>query len=174
MRTEEITYTEIVKLQKILGHETYKKSVSVLKDKKNQSKLDAYIVHIIMSNNISYREKIVVLLAHFEEFVYQATIYDRQKKDKIKCVVLQKTSDLHKMESKSYKKLALAGIVFVVYSNTDNYKKIDKRIPFRNNILHRGVISYSDKEIKKSYELLVYFLSKIIFCTSDSGVENED
>lgn len=45
--------------------------------------------------------------------------------------------DSHEMEWESYVKILLAGIVYIVFSNADNYQdEIDRRIPFRNNILH--------------------------------------
>ena len=40
------------------------------------------------------------------------------------------------MSSESVGKLYVMGITYVVFANTDAYtKEIDKRIPFRNNIL---------------------------------------
>mgnify|MGYP007024197191 FL=1 len=66
------------------------------------------------------------------------------------------------MELGNYRKILLAGIVFIVFSNTDNYKnQIDKRIPFRNNILHRGTMAYSDDDINEAYEILVYFIAAL-------------
>ena len=66
------------------------------------------------------------------------------------------------MDMDSYKKVLIAGIVFTVFSNTDSYANpIDKRIPFRNNILHRGMMDYSDEEAKSVYELLVYFIAEL-------------
>ena len=36
----------------------------------------------------------------------------------------------------------------VVFANTDAYtKEIDKRIPFRNNILHNGIVEYGTDDI---------------------------
>ena len=109
-----------------------------------------------------YKEKLVVLLAHFEALVYQTMTYDRKPNDKIKIIVSESTKSAHEMEIESYKKLIIGGIVFIVFSNTDKYNgEIDKRIPFRNNILHRGMINYTDNESKIAYETLVYFIAEL-------------
>lgn len=158
----EITYNEIEWLQEMLGYQSYDASVNDLTSKEEKSELDKYVLSIIESELISPREKIIVLLAHFESLVYQVMTYERKSWDKVKRIVSQNANDSHEMEMESYTKILLAGIVFVVFSDTDNYKnEIDKRIPFRNNILHRGVMIYSDEEIKEAYELLVYFIAEL-------------
>lgn len=56
------------------------------------------------------------------------------------------------------------GITYVVFANTDAYtKEIDKRIPFRNNILHNGIVEYGTDDIHSAYELLVEFISMLVF-----------
>ena len=48
-------------------------------------------------------------------------------------------------------------IVQVVFADTSG-KIIDRRIPHRNDILHRGILEYSDEEIDMAYKnLLVYY-----------------
>ena len=158
----EITYNEIEWLQETLGYQSYDASVNDLRSKKEKSELDKYVLSIIESEMISPREKIIVLLAHFEALVYQVMTYERKSWDKVKRIASQNANDSHEMEMESYTKILLAGIVFMVFSDTDNYKiEIDKGIPFRNNILHRGVMVYSDEEIKEAYELLVYFIAEL-------------
>ena len=72
------------------------------------------------------------------------------------------------MDIDSYKKVLIAGIVFTVFSNTDSYTSpIDMRIPFRNNILHRGMMDYSDADAKNVYELLVYFIAELAIMETD-------
>lgn len=72
------------------------------------------------------------------------------------------------MDMESYKKVLITGIVFIVFSNTDSYTNpIDMRIPFRNNILHRGMIDYSDTDTKNVYELLVYFIAELAIMATD-------
>lgn len=81
---------------------------------------------------------------------------------KVKKIISKNVYDIHEMEMKNYRKILLAAIVFIVFSNTDNYKnEIDMRIPFRNNILHRGTLAYSDNDIKEAYEILVYFIAEL-------------
>lgn len=46
--------------------------------------------------------------------------------------------------------------MYIVFANTDSYtEEIDRRIPFRNNILHNGIVQYSDEEVDIAYDLLV-------------------
>ena len=162
LKKAEITCVEIEYIQEIFGYKSYDMNIRTLYNKENKSKVDQYVLSIIESNTMLPREKIVVLLAHFEELVFQATTYERKTKDKVKEVISKNVCDVHEMEMKNYRKILLAGIVFVVFSNTDNYKnEIDMRIPFRNNILHRGTMSYSDNDIKKAYETLVYFIAEL-------------
>lgn len=162
LEKSEITYNEINWLQETLGYQSFDASVNELRSKKEQSELDKYVLSVIESQVISPREKIIVLLAHFEALVYQVITYERKSWDKVKRIVSQSAKESHEMEMESYTKILLAGIVFVVFSDTDNYKnEIDKRIPFRNNILHRGVMIYSDEEIEQAYELLVYFIAEL-------------
>lgn len=117
---------------------------------------------------MSCREKVIVLLAHFEELVYQTISHERRAKDKIKRVALQSAQGTHDMDMDSYKKVLIAGIVFTVFYNTDSYvNPIDKRIPFRNNILHRGMMDDSDEEAKSVYELLVFFIAELAIMATD-------
>lgn len=158
----EITLDDVIWMQDTLGYETFEMSVNSLKKRTNRSKLDEYIISVVNNEGMSSREKIVVLLAHFEDLIYQTITYERQSWDRVKTIVSDDSKDIHKMEMESYKKILLAGIVYIVFSNTDSYKReIEKRIPFRNNILHRGTMSCSEEEINASYELLVYFISEL-------------
>ena len=158
----EITYENIVWLQDEIGYMTYDLSVNTIKNIKEKTDLDNYVISIVDSTTLHHKEKLVVLLAHFEALVYQTMTYDRKPNDKIKIIVSESTKSAHEMEIESYKKLIIGGIVFIVFSNTDKYNgEIDKRIPFRNNILHRGVINYTDDESKIAYETLVYFIAEL-------------
>lgn len=158
----EISYDKIEWLQNEIGYMTYDLSVNTIKRKNENTELDKYVISIIDSTELHYREKLVVLLAHFEALVYQAMTYERKPNDKIKNIVSQSTQNTHEMEIESYKKILIGGIVFIVFSNTDKYSsEIDKRIPFRNNILHRGTINYTDDETKIAYETLVYFIAEL-------------
>ena len=128
-------------LQDRFGYMTYDMAVDAVRKKTEPTPLGAYVLSVIESSQLSHREKTIVLLAHFEELVYQTMSRERKAKDKIKFVALQSVQDTHDMDMDSYQKVLIAGIVFTVFSNTDSYSNpIDKRIPFRNNILHRGMM----------------------------------
>lgn len=164
----EITYADVEWLQESIGYMTYDMAVDAVRKKTESTPLDAYVLSIVESSQLSHREKTIVLLAHFEELVYQTMAHERQAKDKIKRVALQSAQGTHDMDTDSYKKVLIAGIVFTIFSNTDSYANpIDKRIPFRNNILHRGMMDYSDEEAKSVYELLVYFIAELATMATD-------
>ena len=162
LEKSEITYAEIEWIQELFGYTSFDMNVQTLHNKGNKSKLDQYVLSIIESNTMLPREKIVVLLAHFEALVFQTANYERKAKDKVKKIISDNAYGVHEMELENYRKILLAGIVFIVFSNTDNYKnEISMRIPFRNNILHRGTMAYSDDDIKEAYEILVYFIAEL-------------
>ena len=162
LKKPKITYAEIEWLQETIGYKSLKMSIKTLQEKENKSELDKYVLSIIEADNMSPREKTVVLLAHFEALVYQTIDFERKNKEKVKNVISDRAKCVHEMESGNYRKILLAGIVFIVFSNTDSYKnQIDKRIPFRNNILHRGTMAYSDDDINEAYEILVYFIAAL-------------
>lgn len=149
-------------MQELFGYKSYDMNIQTLHNKENKSKVDQYVLAIIESKAMLPREKIVVLLAHFEDLVFQTLSYERKAKDKVKIIISKNAYGAHEMEMENYRKILLAGIVFIVFSNTDNYKsELDMRIPFRNNILHRGTMSYSDNDIKEAYETLVYFIAEL-------------
>ena len=162
LEKSEITYAEIEWIQELFGYPSFDVDVQTLHNKGNKSELDQYVLSIIESNTMLPREKIVVLLAHFEALVFQTANYERKAKDKVKKIISDNAYGVHEMELENYRKILLAGIVFIVFSNTDNYKnEIIMRIPFRNNILHRGTMAYSDDDIKEAYEILVYFIAEL-------------
>ena len=164
----EITYADVEWLQESFGYMTYDMAADAVRKKTESTPLDAYVLSVIDSTQMSYREKAIILLAHFEELVYQAMSHERKAKDKIKFVALQSAQGTHDMDMDSYKKVLIAGIVFTVFSNTDNYTNpIDRRIPFRNNILHRGMMDYSDEDAKSVYELLVYFIAELAIMATE-------
>ena len=160
---KEISYDDIEWLQERFGYMTYEKAVDIIKKNPKPTPLDVYIFSVIDSANMGSREKIIVLLAHFEELIYQTMSYERKTKDRIKPVASQSAKNTHEMDVDSYKKILTAGIVFVIFSDTDKYTNaIDKRIPFRNNILHRGMLNYPDEEAKHAYELLICFIAQLV------------
>lgn len=64
-------------------------------------------------------------------------------------------------------KIYVLAVTYIVFANTDSYTdEIDKRIPFRNNILHNGIVMYSDEDIDVAYELLVDLI-EILICVKE-------
>lgn len=112
------------------------------------------------------REKVlVILLSHIEPLIYNTLNYTKQPYSKVKQIVKRMSIDENEgMSSESVGKLYVMGITYVVFANTDAYtKEIDKRIPFRNNILHNGIVEYGTDDIHSAYELLVEFISMLVF-----------
>lgn len=128
-------------------------------------KLHCYIKSIISNPSISEREKLVILLSHIEPLIYNTLNYTKQPYSKVKQIVKRMSIDENEgMSSESVGKLYVMGITYVVFANTDAYtKEIDKRIPFRNNILHNGIVEYGTDDIHSAYELLVEFISMLVF-----------
>lgn len=108
---------------------------------------------------------LVILLSHIEPLIYNTLNYTKQPYSKVKQIVKRMSIDENEgMSSESVGKLYVMGITYVVFANTDAYtKEIDKRIPFRNNILHNGIVEYGTDDIHSAYELLVEFISMLVF-----------
>lgn len=61
------------------------------------------------------------------------------------------------------RKFAIVTIRAIVFADTNTYhKSIDKRVPFRNHILHNGIVEYSDEEVEMAYELLVKMIGILL------------
>ena len=132
--------------------------------KEEESELYTYIKNIINSKSIKKKKKLVILLSHFEPLIYHVIKATRKRFGKIKDVVRGETiSDDIEISTKSIGKLYVLAETYIVFSNTDNYDSIDKRIPFRNNILHNGTLSYEDDDINEAYELLVKYICMLVW-----------
>ena len=67
------------------------------------------------------------------------------------------------MSAESIGKIYVLAVMYIIFANTDAYTdEIDKRIPFRNNILHNGIVMYSDEDIDVAYELLLGLIEILI------------
>lgn len=97
----EITYADVEWLQDRFGYMTYDMAVDAVRKKTEPTPLGAYVLSVIESSQLSHREKTIVLLAHFEELVYQTMSRERKAKDKIKFVALQSVQDTHDMDMDS-------------------------------------------------------------------------
>lgn len=60
-------------------------------------------------------------------------------------------------------KIYVLAVMYIVFANTDSYtEELDKRIPFRNNILHNGIVMYSDEDVDIAYELLADLIGILV------------
>ena len=159
---KDISYSDFQWLQSQICSSTYLSSVNFLKNVKNKTKLDNYILSIIDSKEMGYREKLVVILAHFEALVYQAIKIPREKKSKIKIDTSNLTTKKSPTSLQNFGVVLIWGIVQIIYASTDYFaSSIDKKLPFRNNILHRGTLEYSEEEIRLAYETLILCVADI-------------
>lgn len=67
------------------------------------------------------------------------------------------------MTPESLARIYLYGISSIIFASTDYFDyPIDKRIPFRNNILHNGIVSYFDEDLETVYEILTDFIDALM------------
>lgn len=133
-------------------------------DENDKSELCRYIGKIIVSSSMAKREKLIVLLAHMEPLIYEtlemSKIPNERLKSAIKKVSIKENVG---MSAENLGKIFVLAVMHIVFANTDSYtEEIDKRIPFRNNILHNGIIMYADEDIDVAYELLVDLIEILI------------
>ena len=77
--------------------------------------------------------------------------------------MLDKYSKLDKVTDANIGRCYIWAITNIVFANTDAFSdEIDKRIPFRNHILHNGIYQYSDNEISQMYFVLLSFIKNIL------------
>lgn len=130
----------------------------------NDIELHQYLKAVVLNNNINKRDKVVLLLSHMEPLIYDVNNSIREPWGSIKKDVSSHIeSNKYGLSVEGFSKLFVLGITYIVFANTDNYKEsIDKRMPFRNYILHNGIVSYTDEEIEKVYALSINFLSMLV------------
>ena len=126
-----------------------------------------YLKEIVYNKFIRKREKVVILLAHMETLIYRALKAVKDPKVSIKTKAKEITIEENSIFSaENVGKVFVLGITKIVYANTNNFTvEIDKRIPFRNHILHNGIVTYSDEDIEQVYEMLIAFISVLIQIT---------
>ena len=130
----------------------------------NNSKLHAYIANTILSNAIGKREKIIILLAHIESLISDSLNISKLENSSLKQDIRKVTIKENKgMSAEGLGKIYVLAVMYVVFANTDSFtEEIDRRIPFRNHILHNGIIMYSDEEIETVYELLLELIGVLM------------
>ena len=117
-----------------------------------------------MENNyLKNREKLIIILCHFERLIYSTLRREKKRKEGAKAMLNSElVTNNHGMDSENLYRTVLLAITNVVFANTDNFTYIDRRLPFRNNILHRGLGDYSDAEVDAAYETLLIFVAHIM------------
>lgn len=136
----------------------------MLKSEQNKSDLHQYIARTILSTSMEKREKLIILLAHIEPLIYKTLEISKTRNMKVKLAVNRVSVDNNGgMSAESIGKIYVLAVTYIIFANTDAYTdEIDKRIPFRNNILHNGVVMYSDEDIDVAYELLLGLIEILI------------
>ena len=116
----------------------------MLKSEQNKSDLHQYIAKTILSTSMEKREKLIILLAHIEPLIYKTLEISKTRNMKLKFAVNKvSVDDNGGMSAESLGKIYVLAVTYIIFANTDAYTdEIDKRIPFRNNILHNGIVMY--------------------------------
>lgn len=160
-----LRYEDIIWLLEEYGIENFEVALNgYLENVDKSNDVHNYLKTIILNDNVGKREKVVILLAHIETLIYDTLNCSKKPRVKLKTTVRQIAIDNNNdMSLKSLGMLFVLGILYVVFANTDSYTEdIDKRMPFRNNILHNGIVLYSDEDIEMVYSLLIIFLFMLL------------
>ena len=127
------------------------------------SELGNYLKKIIYSRNIAKREKIVILITHIENLIEECLDESFGKsgiKQEVKNAI---NSKLDRVTGANIGRCYILAITNIVFARTDDFTdELDKRIPFRNHILHNGIYQYSDSEISQMYFVLLSFIKNIL------------
>lgn len=164
LKKKDLTYEEIEWLFDELEISTLEEARSdILKYIDNGNMLHNYIKNVMENGNYENREKLVIILSHFERLTYSTLRREKKRnegaKDMLKSELVKNN---HGMDNENLYKTVLLAITNVVFANTDSFTSVDKRLPFRNNILHRGIVDYSDEEVGIAYKTLLIFVAHII------------
>lgn len=164
LQKRDLTYEEIEWLFDELEISTLEEARSdILKYIDSGNILHNYIKNVMENSCYGNREKLIIILSHFERLTYSTLRREKKQnegaKDMFKSELIKNN---HGMNNENLYKTVLLAITNVVFANTDNFTSVDKRLPFRNNILHRGIVDYSDEEVDIAYKTLLIFVAHII------------
>lgn len=164
LKKKNLTYEEIEWLFDELEISTMEEArCDILKYIDSNNVLHNYIKNVMENNNYGNREKLIIILSHFERLIYSTLRRDKKRNEGTKDMLrIELIKNNHGMDNENLYKTVLLAITNVVFANTDNFTSIDKRLPFRNNILHRGIIDYADEEVDIAYKTLLIFVAHII------------
>lgn len=106
---------------------------------------------------------VVNIYGALESLIYDSLNISKLENSTLKQDVRKVTIKENKgMSAEGLGKIYVLAVMYVVFANTDSFtEEIDRRIPFRNHILHNGIIMYSDEEIETVYELLLELILQI-------------
>jgi len=139
-----------------------------------QDSIEEYVQRIICKSHIPKREKIPVLLAHIEPLFYLAIGKTKMPHKSIKVVARDTAAEQHDMNIESFNIVITLALANAVFSNTDDYSDpIDHTMPFRNNILHNGLMEYSNRDIQKVYDVLTSIIAVLIMIINDYKAASE-
>lgn len=158
LQKKNLHYEDAVWLVEDFGLSYTEKTWKGLQDcKSDRSDLQRYMAKIIVSMSTEKREKLTILLAHMEPLIYETLEISKGANSKLKKDVSKVSiKENEGMSAESLGKIYVLAVMYIVFANTDSYtEEIDRRIPFRNNILHNGIVQYSDEEVDIAYDLLV-------------------
>lgn len=165
LKNKNLRYEDVVWLIDDFGFQYTEESwEKYLECDDKKSELYRYIAEIIVSREIEKREKTIILLAHMEPLIYDSLNMPKVTKSKLKDEVTKVSIKENKeMSAEGLGKIYALAVTYIVFANTDSYtEEIDKRIPFRNHILHNGIFMYQDDEIETLYGLLVDLIKILI------------
>ncbi len=164
LKKKDLTYEEIEWLFDELEISTMEEArCDILKYIDSNNALHSYIKNVMENSIYGNREKLIIILSHFERLIYSTLRREKKRKEGANDMFRSELiKNNHGMDIENLYKTVLLAITNVVFANTDNFTIIDKRLPFRNNILHRGIIDYSDEEVDIAYKTLLIFVAYII------------
>jgi hypothetical protein len=128
--------------------------------------LQRYIGIIVSASSLNKREKLIILLTHMEPLIYETLNISKSKgvncplKNEVEKVSIKNNKG---MSVESLGKIYVLAVMYIVFANTSKYTDaIDKRMPFRNNILHNGIVAYSDEDIDVAYDLMINLIEILL------------
>lgn len=161
---KDLTYEEVERVFAELGFfsvEEARADIQKYIDKDNA--IHNYIKNVMENDCLGDREKLVIILCHFERLIYTTLRLEKKRKEGAKDIFRRELiKNNHGMDNVNLYKTVLLAITNIVFANTDNFSYVDKRLPFRNNILHKGLVDYTDEEVNIAYKTLLIFVAQII------------
>lgn len=164
LQKNNLTYEEIKWIFDELEISTMEEAkTDILKYIDSGNVLHNYIKNVMENSCYGNREKLIIILTHFERLTYSTLRREKKQNEGAKAMLKSELiKNNHGMDNVNLYKTVLLAITNVVFANTDNFTIVDRRLPFRNNILHKGIIDYSDEEVDIAYKTLLIFVAHII------------